>query len=137
MLLPTMPAPTTTARAVEGKSFKEVPPSSQDRADLALERLDVRRRKLARTLCVPVADGGEQVAMLVDAALEVGQAVDHAVPDAKRQVEVPVERRGEVRVAAAAVDEAVDPRVEPHQVVRRGPPRFELVDQLGGRRAVG
>ena len=63
------------------------------------------------------ADRREQVAVLVDAVEEVRQAVEHQVPDAQRQVQVALERLLQVRVAGAAVDEAVDLGVERHQLV--------------------
>ena len=53
---------------------------------------------VVRALGLAGADGREQVAVLVDAVEEVGQAVEHQVPDAQRQVQVALERLLQVGV---------------------------------------
>ena len=87
----------------------------QNGADLALERLDVLGDDRARAVGVAVGDRPQQVAVLVHAREQVRQPVEHQVPDPQRQVEVAAERVLQVRVAGAAMDEAVHARVERHQ----------------------
>ena len=93
----------------------------------------------------PARMAGEQVAVLVDAVEEMGQAVEHEVPDAQRQVEVALERLLQVGVARPRVDAAVDLGVQTHERVGvaaalarvdLGDERVELL-ALIGRQALG
>src|SRR4029079_2420140 len=70
----------------------------EDGADLGRERADVVGGDGARAVGLAVADRLEEGAVLAHALAQVRQAVEHEVPDAQRQVEVPRERLLEVRV---------------------------------------
>ena len=88
---------------------------SKDRADLPLERRDVRREDVPRPFRLAGGDREQHVLVLVDAREQVREPVDHQVPDPQRQVEIAPERLLEERVGGAAVDEPVHARVELHQ----------------------
>ena len=60
----------------------------------------------------------EQIDVLVYACGKMWQALEHEVPDPQREVEVAAQRLLEVGVGGAAVDEAVNARVERHQLRR-------------------
>jgi hypothetical protein len=84
-------------------------------ADLVLEPRHVLGGYRPRPLRVPVADGPQQLAVLVHALGQVRQPPEHEVPDAQGEVQIALERVSQIRVAGAAVHEAVDVGVQPHQ----------------------
>src|SRR4051794_20034575 len=147
------PASSTSTR-VEASALRrlasaqpaEPPPTitkSEDAADLTLEGGDVLGRDRLRPPRVAGRDRHQQAAVLVDAVEQVRKPPEHEVPDAQRQVEVALERLAQVRVAGAAIDEAMHARVERHQIrwvaaagVDLGDQRLEL-GPLPGREALG
>src|SRR5665213_602563 len=138
-LLPTMPPPMTTARAVAGKSLTLRDPShGQEHAmHRLLEVLDMGTHGRCSTRAVAVADRLEEHLMRVDGLLELVRLIERHRPDAQGKHVVLRERRLEQVVVRGAIHGAVNPLVELHQLAIVATARGELLEQLDDLRPVG
>src|SRR5205823_50128 len=134
-LLPTMPPPITTQRALLGKSLTLSASHGQEHAvHRLLEVLDVRAHRLSCACAVSGLDRLEERAMRIHRLFELVRPIEGDRPDPEREHVILLECRLEELVVRCAVDSAVDPLVEVHQLAAAG---LELVEKRGERGAVG
>src|SRR4051794_14221882 len=134
-LLPTMPPPITTQRALLGKSLTFSASHGQEHAvHRLLEVLDVRAHRLGRALPVSGLDRLEERAMRLHRLFELVRPIDGDRPDPEREYVVLLERRLQELVVRGPVDGPVNPLVEVHQLAAAG---LELVEERAELCAVG
>ena len=116
-----MPPPITTALRTAAEAQLTHPHTVRSTRCIACSKFSTWARiVVGRTLAVAVVDRLEQRAMRLDRLLELVRAIERDRPDPEREHVVLLERRLEEVVVRRAVDGAVDPLVEAHQLAAAG-----------------